>query len=782
MGQQQRVSKGRISVWDAIGQWGERHPHWVAFTTFVVAALLFYAPLLLGVATFPAGDFTDHFLPFSQFQQAAIRQGQLPVWNPATYSGHPFLADPQAAVFYPLSNLLLLLTLPWPDSAARLYFLQIEAILQIALAGFFIYLLVQRLTQNRWAGWLAGCSFAFSGYLTGYPPLQLAILRTAIWLPLLLWLLDHAWAAPRRWGPWLAAGLVAAFTIFAGHPQTLLHTGYAVAAFCLFRLLSDGRQAILQRLAGLCLVAALAIGLGAVQLLPSLEFTGLSVRANVDYEFVSGGLPLQDFWQILLPGVLTQFSPLYIGVIGLGLALLALLALVGPIYTPSERRHIYFFAGLTILALLIATGDHLSLYQLLYRFAPGWNLFRGQERAAFLVAFGLSILAGYGAAILPRLAAPARQRLALLISVIIALGVYGYGIFWQLMERSAIGQGRYLLIAFMTVLAAGLLIVTMRIPGWSRRRQWWIAVAILLNLWWANSFTNLAVGGPSERTALDPAITELAAAVQAQPTSNLGLPSRVYNEFRVHEDYAMRVGLEDLWGSSPLRVARYAQLFDNFPLDRAWTMMGVEYLLTWRRELFETSELLAEFPQETDTTYLHRLTEPNPRAWVVGALRTVSDEEAVTLLADHAVPLQEVVLIPAELATSTAQTSQPISTTITLARLAPNQLRVQVTSAEAGLLVISENWLPGWQVQAPICTRDGTGPCDLATPVLGLPPLQVQRVNLTLLGVPIPAGEVSFELHYWPRTVQLGLWISASTALLMVGLGLGRWWWRRRTV
>src|SRR5690606_37726236 len=113
-------------------------------------------------------------------------------------------------------------------------------------------------------------------------------------------------------------------------------------------------------------------------------------------------------------------------------------------------------AGLTILALLIATGDHFPLYQLLYRFAPGWNLFRGQERAAFLVAFGLSILAGYGAAILPRLALPARQRLALLISVIIALGVYGYGIFWQLMERSAIGQGRYLLIAFMTVLAAGL--------------------------------------------------------------------------------------------------------------------------------------------------------------------------------------------------------------------------------------------------------------------------------------------------------------------------------------
>ena len=122
---------------------------------FVGLTALFYAPILLGLRTFPDGDFTHHFLPFSLFQQGELLAGRLPVWNPYTYGGHPFLADVQAAVFYPLSNLVLGLTLPWRDPGARLYFLQVEAIVQVALAGFFTYLLLPRVDRQP-LGWRDG--------------------------------------------------------------------------------------------------------------------------------------------------------------------------------------------------------------------------------------------------------------------------------------------------------------------------------------------------------------------------------------------------------------------------------------------------------------------------------------------------------------------------------------------------------------------------------------------------------------------------------------------------
>ena len=215
---------------------------WVALAGFILLTSLFYAPLLLGLRTFPDGDFTHHFLPFSLFQQQALLARQLPLWDPYTYSGHPFLADIQAAVFYPLSNLVLGLTLPWTSPAARLYFLQVEAALHVALAGFFVYLLVRDLTDNRSAGFLAGCCFAFSGYLTSYPPLQLAVLRTAIWLPLLLWLLWHGFQNPRCWRWWIGAALAYTCAFLAGHPQTFLHLSYTGAAWVIFLLIQALRQ------------------------------------------------------------------------------------------------------------------------------------------------------------------------------------------------------------------------------------------------------------------------------------------------------------------------------------------------------------------------------------------------------------------------------------------------------------------------------------------------------------------------------------------------------------
>ncbi|GIV77699.1 MAG: hypothetical protein KatS3mg050_2093 [Litorilinea sp.] len=690
---------------------------------FAGLALLFFLPLLLGLATFPDGDFTHHFLPFQLFQQRELLAGRLPLWNPYTYAGHPFLADVQAAVFYPISNLLLGLTLPWQSPAARLYLLQVEAAVQVALAGFFVYLLVRALTGVGGAAFLAGALFAFSGYLTGYPPLQLAILRTAIWLPLVLWLLLRAMGGPRRWRWWVAAGLAYGVAFLAGHPQTFLHASYVVAAWLVF-LFVRGWQAGEERwhrLPGVGIFLLVALGLSAAQLWPGLEFTRLSVRAQVDYAFVSGGFPLQDSWQLLLPGVLTQYSPLYIGVMGLGLVAVALGALRGLPGDGEGRAGILFFGAVALVALLLAYGDHGFLYPLFYRYAPGWSLFRGQERAAYLVALGLSVLAGYGAAALPRLPLGTRRRVALLFGSLVTGGVYAFGLLWQLPGRTAVGPWHYLLIAFVTLALAMAFCLMLWLPGWSPRRSHWVLLLALANLFWANLGTNLDWVSPARKVQLAPEMEALAAAVAQGPhNGDPSTPGRVYNEYRIYDDYGMRLQIEDVWGSSPLRLAAYAALFDQFPLDRMWQLTGVAHVLTWRRELFVPSQLLAEFPQATDTTYLHRLETPNPRAWLAGAVLAVDDDQALALLADHGFDLEQTALLspgsalPAGSALSLSQ-GQEVPT-ISLQRLAPDRLRVQVESRDGGLLVVSENWMPGWQVVDVSC-----GPAGL--PAAGRPPV-----------------------------------------------------------
>ena len=788
-----------------------RHPDRAAALGYLGLTLLFYAPLLLGLRTFPDGDFTHHFLPFSLFQQRALLAGQLPLWNPYTYAGHPFLADIQAAVFYPVSNLVLGLTLPLTAPGARLYFLQVEAILHVALAGFFVYLLVRDLTGGRAAGFLAGVCFAFSGYLTGYPPLQLAILRTAIWLPLVLWLLYHAFFNPQQKRWWIGAAIAFAVAFLAGHPQTFLYISYTVAAWIAFLLIqawrtrrTGGWQAG-PVLAGLFSFAMIFLGLSAVQLWTSLEFTRFSVRANVDYVFVSGGFPLQDAWQLLLPGVLTQFSPLYVGVVGLGLAVLGIrdwrleISSARPSNLQSPISNLQssiplFFTIITLLALLLAYGDNSFLYPLFYRFAPGWKLFRGQERAAFLVALSLSVLAGYGMAQIPHLALRTRRRAAMVFTVLVAGGVYAFGLLWQMLGHSAISNAAYLTVSLVTILLAMGVVIALRLEGWSAQRTRLIVALAVLNLFWANFATNLDSFGPARKTILAPEMAALQTALATSASGEDGLPGRVYNEFRIYEDYGVRQQIEDVWGSSPLRLANYAALFEDFPLDRLWQLTGVDHVLTWRRELFVPSTLLAEFPQSTDTTFLHQLAAPNPRAWMVQRVQGATDAEALRLLADHTFDLAATALLPLDQANTDQGAGESLNrseSAVKVTRLADNRLHVQVE--QGGFLVISENWLPGWQVQNVQCGPPDTQCANLPSPISNrsttrlsspkseaherLPALSVQRVNLTLIGMPIPADVTAFDLVYWPDSVRFGLWISGATLVLLALTGL---WQLRR--
>ncbi len=799
-----------------------RTGEWRALLLLLGGAAFFYAPILLGLRTFPDGDFTHHFLPFSLFLQQEMLEGRLPLWNPYTYSGHPFLADVQAAVFYPVSGLLLALTLPFTDAAARLYFLQVEAIVQVALGGWFVYLLARRLTGRHDAGLIAAICFAFSGYLTGYPVVQLAVLRTAIWLPLILWLMLRAVETSRCWKRWILVGTAWAVALFAGHSQTFLYISYTMVAWTLLLFVLQWRQHRSRRnlatsLVGLLAAAAVFAGLSAPQLLPSLEYVQMSVRANVDYAFVSGGFPLQDSWQLLLPGVLTYYSPLYIGVIGVGLAFVAVgAAFLRSHWLPrvetqgaghgavdaaerdgeialmiSHRAGVLFFLGLALVALLLSYGGNGFLYPLFYRFAPGFDLFRGQERAAYLVAFGLSMLAGYGMLAVRVLPQTVRSWLATLYAALAIGAVYSFGLLWQLPGRTAIGSARFLLLATLAIgLAAGFALL-LRLSGWSRQRTQLLVLLAFASLFWANFTTNVAPFSPTRKTILAPEIEAVQQAVDSDERSTQSrsgaeqrgdaetgqaAPGRVYNEFRIYEDYGMRIGVEDVWGASPLRLARYARLFEEFPLDRLWRLTGVEHVLTWRRELFVPSTLLAEFPQQTDTTYLHRLAAPNPRAWLATAVVVADDDAAVMLLSDHGFDLDHRAILSSEAdlaifqATSRSPGRLSAAARVTLRTLAPGRVEASVVSDAPGLLVVSENWMPGWRIAA---TR---WPASASAP-----PIEPLRVNLTLLGVPIPAGESVIELRYESASVYIGLWVGAVTlGLLILVAGFIVWQTRRQ--
>ncbi|MGL4647988.1 MAG: hypothetical protein ACRC1H_01165, partial [Caldilineaceae bacterium] len=444
----------------------------------------------------------------------------------------------------------------------------------------------------------------------------------------------------------------------------------------------------------------------------------------------------------------------------------------------------WFFGALALVALLTSFGENGPLFGVVYRLLPGFGVFRGQERAAYLVALALSLLAGIGAARLGALPVRTRRRTALVVGALIVAGVYAAGLLMQLLGRTAVSNGLFLLIAIIALLlgVAAALLIWLPLPD-DRLPARMIALT-LVGLFLANFGLNFDRTSLSAQVTLPPEATALHDAVAAEPelppSQPDGLPGRVFNEFRVWENFGMTGGVEDLWGASPLRLARYARLLEGFPLDRWWQLSGVTHLLTWRRELFVPSTLLGEWPQASDTTYLHRLSNPGPRAWVVSGVEVAEDDDAWAMLADHSVALTQTAILPPEAAVAPRPpVANALPATLMVERLDAETFDVMVES-DGGLLVLSENWMPGWRLV-------GEEPADVAADADGDEEspenvrLRLVRANLSFLAVVLPPGSQTFTLRYDPQSVRAGLWasggtlaIAAASALVLVALSRRR--------
>ena len=162
-------------------------------------ALFFWRTLTANPAnqvSYPDGDFTQQFLAFSSYQAKRLLAGEIPLWNPYNYGGHPFLADTQSAVFYPprlIAIAVSSLTGGWSAAA-----LQAEAVAHYWLATVLMYTFVRAVARSPLAGLVSALTVGYGGYLTGYPPLQLAVLEAGIWLPLALLGVNHCFAAKEQ--------------------------------------------------------------------------------------------------------------------------------------------------------------------------------------------------------------------------------------------------------------------------------------------------------------------------------------------------------------------------------------------------------------------------------------------------------------------------------------------------------------------------------------------------------------------------------------------------------
>ncbi len=823
-----------------------RVPAWLidvgALALIAAFVLLFFwriwTPNQADRAAFPPGDFTDQFWAFRMYEARAFAEGRLPLWSGNYNSGHPFLADVQSAIFYPIGLLFTLGVVALRGAAFSLLDLELETIVHFILAGAFTYLLARRLLASRPAAFVSALTFTFGGYLTSYPPQQLAILETATWLPLALLLLDEAvrrggpapsspedstktrpdayrkdptqpspWqgegeggvkmhrtdlseegkalssspvddrggggptspptpspaeergtfrlkgrgSTPKVDSPFLlgkgdgglgrpgvrsalrcyaAAGLVLGVAALAGHPQTFMFVLYACILYWAWRVYATDRQ-FRRRLLPLILTLALGAGISAAQMLPTIEYQTVSTRAAIGWAEAASGFPTLDPLQMILPGFASAFqSPLYVGVLPLWLALVALLI--------NRSRERVFWAGLALGSLVVSFGAYVFAYAVLYLLVPGFALFRGQERLAFIVSFSLALLAGYGLRELLPPSDPARARRAfpllpagITISLVLVLMLYvaakenPTGRLFFLGDRGGL---MVLLFLLATVLAAA------RLSGVLKPNAF-TAYAIALIAFDLFSVDNAAYNAdPQPRYPVTPIVQAM--------QSDTGV-YRVADEGKMPGHFGIAYRLDEIGGISPLRTAAYDALLE-LPPENLWPLLNVRYVITGRPGFANADVVMSD-----GDTRLLRLTNTVPRAWIPTEVHErVDDDAALQAMANPAFNPAAAALV-ADALPFPAVPNQAL-TPVEFVTREPEHLVMTFSTPTDSMLMLSEVYYPGWSA-----TVDG-----VPTPIL--------RADVALRAVPVRAGQHRVDMVYDPWSVKIGIGVTLATLFIAI--------------
>lgn len=288
---------------------------WSAFDSLLPLLVLFllplilFAPVTLGSRTLLPADNLFTFEPYlsaadelgvgqphnallsdlilenyawKRFIVQSIKARQLPLWNPYLFAGSPFLATGQHSALYPLSVVFYALPV-W-----RAYGL--FTVIQLGLAGVFMFVLARVLGISRLGATIAGITFELSGFflVSAVHPM---IIAAAAWLPLILAAIELIVRQRPFLGrpatiPWVTIGALAlGCSVLAGHAEVLYFSLLVSAFYTIWRL---GRELLisesldlqtLARRAGWVLVMVLlGLGLGAIQLMPLAEMVNGSFR------------------------------------------------------------------------------------------------------------------------------------------------------------------------------------------------------------------------------------------------------------------------------------------------------------------------------------------------------------------------------------------------------------------------------------------------------------------------------------------------------------------------
>lgn len=723
-------------------------------------------------------DMIEESYPQRIFARSAMSNFEFPHWNPFMFNGMPFFATQTPGALYP-SNIILSFincsdTVFW-------YLIQCAVIAHILFAGIFMLLFLNYKGFSQTASILGAVSFMFSGSLIAHIIHPFTI-ETLTWLPLIILFIDKGITQKKIVFTSLA-GLLIGVSALAGQPQFFFYVLMFCSFYSLYLWVIHCKLNLLS-LVQLSIPFIIGICIGTIQILPTVELSPYTFRANWSFEMASegsmsplhllvliipklfgawtGSMPtnkedqIPAFWLTDSPhaGYYTYWETCFYS--GIIITILAAVSL----YRLKKDPLIPFLAIWCLGTILIAMGSYFPLFKLLFTLhVPGFTTFRNPSR--ILISWNF---------ILPFLAAMSLQHLSLLLSEkkgkILLYSIAGILLFigllagtgalgsiipdMQVAERSAWASRQGLLFT----LHAALFLVLI----FSFQKKWIKASTLNILLIAGLSFDMLtfAYGQHIVHSKSAPVefkgSADLIKAFQDESKKEL---------FRANtRQFILEPGKTINRQSNMMLFKRTQGMVDNIQLTEGYAQLRMShYMPEMKAENFKRMlDLLnvkfyinPEYGQESQ-----QLIMPNPhcfpRAKMFYAARSLENDSVInSYMNNEDFNYRRELLLTEKTSSSYTDTSE-VNNRVQITKYSNNKIELEVNTDKPGLLWLSEIWYPAWKAKI-----DGKV-------------TKVYKADYSFRAVEVPSGNHKISMYFDSDAFRYGMIISLSAFIICLSI------------
>lgn len=686
-------------------------------------------------------DVHTQIYPWKKLTIDTYKNGEIPLWNPYSFSGNPHLANFQTAILSPFN--ILFFAFSFIDGWSIL------VLLQSLLAGVFVYLLVHAgYGLRKEAAFLSAIAFMFCGFLVvwmAYATLGYAIL----YLPFGLFCIEKFLSTGKN-RYLLFFSLTIPLSLFSGHFQTSFYMILFLGSYIVWTFMREKNPLVVAKL---LIFLLLGVIVSVPQILPTIQLYLHSVRSEI--YITGGGIPLRYLITAIAPdffgnpvtrndwfGFYAEWAS-FVGVIPLFFALLG-------IFNKSSKRSAFFVVALIVILLLSIDSIVQPLVGSLK--IPVLST-SNPSRIIVLYSFVISVLAGFG---LHSFLEKKFQKTTLVLPIVI-LGLVLFVVWGMLLFGSPFPLDKIAIAKRNLLLPSGLFIVTILIVVGRKfisGRIFILAISLLLALSVFDSLRFVQKWMPFESKALVYPDVPVIGAIK----NTIG-NGRMFGNFG--GETAVYYKIPSIEGYDPLYIGRYGEFLrastgvgfqdaersvakivrDGKYTNRALDLLGVTVIFhpradtnqSWAYPVWKNNARHTLIYQD-DRFELYKNNEALGRVRVFHDFVLEANKEKIlnTLFSEtfdirkSLVLEQDPGIKPSESASGSAR----------IISYSPTKVVIEAESSGEGLVFLSDNYYPGWKAYVEnLQTKE-----KKEVPIF--------RANYSFRAVVIPLGKSKIEFIY----------------------------------